>query len=125
MPAATVSPGKICFGPLFMVIISAWQIGKILDKTSKCFLLPPTVFDNTLSYSEHALEVYQSSKLKVIPGVGDCRYWDAGADLAIFYDDIYEQAIVEVITLGHAESGAETMANESGKVRLELVGEEK
>lgn len=24
-------------------------------------------------------------------------YWNAGPNLAIFYDDIYEQAIVEVI----------------------------
>lgn len=30
---------------------------------------------------------------------------------------------VEVIPLGHAETGAETMANESGTVRLELVNE--
>lgn len=52
--------------------------------------------------------------------IGDFGYWDAGPDLAIFYDDIYEQTIVEVIPLGHAETGAETMANESGKVRLEL-----
>ena len=42
-------------------------------------------------------------------------------DLAIFYDDIYEQTILEVIPLGHAETGAETMANEAGTVRLELV----
>ena len=37
---------------------------------------------------------------------------------------IYEQTIVEVIPLGHAETGAETMANESGTVRLELASEE-
>lgn len=55
--------------------------------------------------------------------IGDFGYWDAGPDLAIFYDDIYEQTIVEVIPLGHAELGAETMANESGTVRLELVKE--
>lgn len=54
--------------------------------------------------------------------IGDFGYWNAGPDLAIFYDDIYEQTIVEVIPLGHAETGAETMANESGTVRLELVG---
>lgn len=53
--------------------------------------------------------------------IGDFGYWDAGSDLAIFYDDIYEQTFVEVIPLGHAQSGAETMANESGTVRLELV----
>lgn len=56
--------------------------------------------------------------------IGDFGYWNAGPDLAIFYDDIYEQTIVEVIPLGHAETGAETMANESGTVRLELVNEE-
>lgn len=53
--------------------------------------------------------------------IGDFGYWNAGPDLAIFYDDIYEQTIVEVIPLGHAETGAETMANETGTVRLELV----
>lgn len=56
--------------------------------------------------------------------IGDFGYWNAGPDLAIFYDDIYEQTIVEVIPLGHAETGAETMANESGTVRLELVNKE-
>lgn len=30
----------------------------------------------------------------------------------------------EVIPLGHAETGAETMANEAGTVRLELVNKE-
>lgn len=54
--------------------------------------------------------------------IGDFGYWNAGPDLAIFYDDIYEQTIVEVIPLGHAETGAETMANEAGTVRLELLG---
>lgn len=56
--------------------------------------------------------------------IGDLGYWNAGPDLAIFYDDIYEQTIVEVIPLGHAEAGAEAMANEAGTVRLELVSEE-
>lgn len=56
--------------------------------------------------------------------IGDFGYWNAGPDLAIFYDDIYEQTIVEVIPLGHAETGAETIANESGTVRLEFVSEE-
>lgn len=55
--------------------------------------------------------------------IGDFGYWNAGPDLAIFYDDIYEQTIVEVIPLGHAETGAETLANEVGTVRLELVNE--
>ncbi len=56
--------------------------------------------------------------------IGDFGYWNAGPDLAIFYDDIYEQTIVEVIPLGHAETGAETMRNESGTVRLEFVNME-
>lgn len=56
--------------------------------------------------------------------IGDFGYWNAGPDLAIFYDDIYEQTIVEVVPLGHAETGAETMRNESGTVRLELASEE-
>lgn len=56
--------------------------------------------------------------------IGDFGYWNAGPDLAIFYDDIYEQTIVEVIPLGHAESGAEAMANEIGTVKLELLTEE-
>lgn len=55
--------------------------------------------------------------------IGDFGYWNAGPDLAIFYDDIYEQTIVEVIPLGYAESGAETMANEEGTVRIELLTE--
>lgn len=53
--------------------------------------------------------------------IGDFGYWNAGPDLAIFYDDIYEKTIVRVIPLGHAESGAEALAHEKGKVRLELV----
>lgn len=55
--------------------------------------------------------------------IGDFGYWNAGPDLAIFYDDIYEQTIVEVIPLGHADSGAESLRNEEGTVRLELVTE--
>lgn len=55
--------------------------------------------------------------------IGDFGYWNAGLDLAIFYDDIYEQTIVEVIPLGHAESGAETIANAEGTVRIELLTE--
>lgn len=53
--------------------------------------------------------------------IGDFGYWNAGPDLAIFYDDIYEQTIVEVVPLGHADKGAETLADETGMVRLELV----
>lgn len=48
--------------------------------------------------------------------IGDFGYWNAGPDLAIF--------IVEVIPLGHAETGAETMASEAGTVRSGLVNEE-
>ena len=53
--------------------------------------------------------------------IGDFGYWNAGPDLAIFYDDIYKKTIVRVISLGHASSGAEALAHEKGKVRLELV----
>lgn len=53
--------------------------------------------------------------------IGDFGYWDAGPDLAIFYDDIYEQTVVPVIPLGKAEAGAELLANTSGTVTLELM----
>lgn len=53
--------------------------------------------------------------------IGDFGYWDEGPDLAIFYDDIYEQTVVPVIPLGKAESGAEMLANTFGIVTLELV----
>lgn len=52
--------------------------------------------------------------------VGDFGYWDMGPDLAIFYDDIYEQTIVPVIPLGHAEEGAEKLSVASGGIKLEL-----
>lgn len=55
--------------------------------------------------------------------IGDLVYWPVGPDLAFFYDDIYEQAFVSVIPIGKAESGAEKMANATGKVSLELVPE--
>lgn len=55
--------------------------------------------------------------------IGDFGYWHAGPDLAIFYDDIYEKTIVDVIPLGHAETGAETLSGETGVVRLELIDE--
>lgn len=35
----------------------------------------------------------------------------------------YEQTIVEVIPSGHAQTGAETMADEAGTVRLDFVNE--
>ena len=53
--------------------------------------------------------------------IGDFGYWAAGPDLAIFYDDIYDQTVVPVIPLGHAEEGAEDMRDTSGTVRLEAV----
>ncbi len=56
--------------------------------------------------------------------IGDFGYWDAGPDLAIFYDDIYEQTIVPVVPMGKAESGAENMRNTSGTVRLELISDD-
>lgn len=52
----------------------------------------------------------------------DFGYWPAGPDLAIFYDDIYEQTIVPVIPLGKAEHGAEMLADASGTVTLEAAG---
>lgn len=55
--------------------------------------------------------------------IGDFGYWAAGPDLAIFYDDIYEQTVVPVIPMGKAESGAENMRDTSGTVRLELMPE--
>lgn len=55
--------------------------------------------------------------------IGDFGYWAAGPDLAIFYDDIYDQTVVPVIPLGHAEEGAEDMRDTSGAVRLEAVQE--
>ena len=55
--------------------------------------------------------------------IGDFGYWAAGPDLAIFYDDIYDQTIVPVIPMGKAEQGAEDMRNTFGTVRLELVPE--
>ena len=33
--------------------------------------------------------------------IGDFGYWNAGPDLAIFYDDIYEQTIVEAVSYTH------------------------
>ena len=53
--------------------------------------------------------------------IGDFGYWAAGPDLAIFYDDIYDQTIVPVIPIGKAVEGAERMADTSGTVRLEAV----
>ncbi len=53
--------------------------------------------------------------------IGDFGYWDVGAELAIFYDDLHEQTGVPVIPLGRAESGAETLRDASGTARLELL----
>ena len=53
--------------------------------------------------------------------IGDLGYWADGADLAIFYDDIYDQTIVPVIPMGKAEAGAEYMRDTSGTVRLDLL----
>lgn len=55
--------------------------------------------------------------------IGDFGYWSAGPDLAIFYDDIYDQTIVPVIPMGKAETGAENMRDTAGTVRLELMAE--
>lgn len=69
----------------------------------------------TLSTDEGATREYK---------IGDFGYWVAGADLAIFYGDIYDQTIVPVIPLGRAEAGAKNMRNTSGTVKLELVQEQ-
>ena len=53
--------------------------------------------------------------------VGDFGYWPPGPDLAIFYDDFYEQTVVPIIPVGHAESGAEDLWDAYGTVRMELV----
>lgn len=53
--------------------------------------------------------------------IGDFGYWAAGPDLAIFYDDIYQQTIVPIIPIGKAAAGAENMRDTSGAVRLELL----
>lgn len=57
--------------------------------------------------------------------IGDFGYWAAGPDLAIFYDNIYEQTIVPVIPIGKAETGAENMRDTSGSVRLECCRNKK
>lgn len=53
--------------------------------------------------------------------VGDFGYWPPGPDLAIFYDDFYEQTVVPIIPVGHAECGAEDLWDAYGTVRMELV----
>lgn len=55
--------------------------------------------------------------------IGDFGYWDAGPDLAIFYDDIYDETIVPVIPLGKAETDARLMSKTYGTVSLELINE--
>lgn len=87
----------------------------------KMTLIERNSFAKGMTLPEHLSAIEETTREYEI---GDFGYWNAGPDLAIFYDDIYEQTIVEVIPLGHAETGAETMRNESGTVRLELAGEE-
>ena len=53
--------------------------------------------------------------------VGDLGYWADGQNLAIFYDDWMPQTSVPVISLGHAESGAEQLAGLTGTATLELM----
>ena len=69
----------------------------------------------TLSTDEPTTQEYE---------IGDFGYWAAGPDLAIFYDDIFEQTIVPVIPMGKAEEGAENMRNASGIVKLELIAKD-
>ena len=57
--------------------------------------------------------------------IGDFGYWADGPDLAIFYDDIYEQTIVPVIPLGKADENASKMRLTEGTVSLtKVVGED-
>lgn len=53
--------------------------------------------------------------------VGDLGYWAEGQNLALFYDDWMPQTSVPVISLGHAESGAEQLAGLTGTATLELM----
>lgn len=54
--------------------------------------------------------------------LGGIAYWPEGPDIAIFYtDDLYEQTIVEVITMGKIESGVEVFAGYDGPVAIELA----
>ena len=69
----------------------------------------------TLSTDEPTTQEYE---------IGDFGYWAAGPDLAIFYDDIFEQTIVPVIPMGKAEEGAENMRNASGIVKLEPIAKD-
>ena len=92
--------------------------GQKVKKNSGCgFSSDLGIFHDSL-YPEHLSSAEDVTREYEI---GDFGYWNAGPDLAIFYDDIYEQTIVEVIPLGHADSGAEMLAGETGTVRLELV----
>lgn len=84
-------------------------------------LIERNSFAKGMTLPEHLSAVEETTREY---DIGDFGYWNAGPDLAIFYDDIYEQTIVDVIPLGHAQSGAEAMADEVGTVRLELVKEE-
>lgn len=57
--------------------------------------------------------------------IGNFGYWPEGPDLANFYDDIYEQTIVEVIPLGEAETDAAAAFSETdGEVIIERIEEE-
>lgn len=81
-------------------------------------LIERNSFAKGMTLPEHLSSIEETTREYEI---GDFGYWDAGPDLAIFYDDIYEQTVVPVIPLGKAESGAEMLANASGTVTLELV----
>lgn len=81
-------------------------------------LIERNSFAKGMTLPEHLSSIEETTREYEI---GDFGYWDAGPDLAIFYDDIYEQTVVPVIPLGKAGSGAEMLANASGTVTLELV----
>ena len=65
-------------------------------------LIERNSFAKGMTLPEHLSAIEETTREYEI---GDFGYWNAGPDLAVFYDDIYEQTIVEVIPLGHAETG--------------------
>lgn len=55
--------------------------------------------------------------------IGDFGYWADGPDLAIFYDDFYDQTIVPIIPIGRAITSTEGIRHVFGTVKFERVQE--
>lgn len=55
--------------------------------------------------------------------IGDFGYWHAGPDLAIFYDHLYDETLVDEIPLGRALGDASVFADAEGMMRIGLVEE--